>query len=68
MSQEQREAYTSIGGTPFLDGEYTVFGQVIQGIEVVDAIAASETDDMDCPKNVVLIKKMEIINTPKNLK
>ena len=45
-----------------------MFGQVIQGIEVVDAIAESETDDMDCPKNVVLIKKMEIINTPKNLK
>lgn len=64
MSQAQRDAYTTIGGTPFLDGEYTVYGQVIQGLEVVDAIAESETDASDCPKEIVKIEKVEIIHTP----
>lgn len=68
MNDAQRNAYTTIGGTPFLDGEYTVYGQVIQGLEVVDAIANCETDSMDCPKEIVKIEKVEIINTPKNLK
>lgn len=39
-SKEQREAYTTIGGTPHLDGGYTVFGEVIEGLEVIDKIAA----------------------------
>ena len=56
-----------MGGTPHLDNEYTVFGQVIEGIEVVDAIAAVETAAGDVPKNRVTIKKMTILNTPKNL-
>lgn len=68
MSKEQRDAYTTIGGAPFLDGEYTVYGQVIQGIEVVDAIAESETDAADCPKEIVKIEKVEIIHTPKQFK
>lgn len=68
MSQAQRDAYTSIGGTPFLDGEYTVYGQVIQGLDVVDAIANSETDASNCPKEAVKIEKVEIIHTPKQLK
>lgn len=46
----QREAYTTIGGTPFLDNEYTVFGEVIEGLDVIDKIAAVETDRSDRPK------------------
>ena len=40
----QVEAYTTIGGAPFLDGEYTVFGEVIEGMDVLDKIAAEEVD------------------------
>lgn len=50
LTSKQRETYTSIGGVPHLDGEYTVFGELIDGIEVVDSIAAQETDNRDRPK------------------
>lgn len=43
FSTEQREAYTTIGGTPHLDGNYTVFGEVVEGLEVVDKIAQVQT-------------------------
>ena len=57
MTDEQREIYTTIGGSPHLDGEYTVFGEVIEGQEVVDAIAAVETDRFDRPvENVAIIR------------
>ena len=46
---EQRKAYTTIGGTPFLDGDYTVFGEVIEGLDVVDKIAAVQTATGDRP-------------------
>lgn len=49
FSDEQREAYTTIGGYPSLDNAYTVFGEVIEGWEVIDRIAASETDPADRP-------------------
>ncbi len=48
-SPEQREAYTTLGGTPQLDREYTVFGQVIKGLEVIDKIAKVEKDNRDRP-------------------
>ncbi len=48
-SQEQRAAYGDEGGTPFLDGNYTVFGEVIQGLEIVDIIAGQQTDEADRP-------------------
>lgn len=44
-SKEQRELYTTIGGAPWLDGDYTVFGQVVEGLDV--AIAISEVQDKD---------------------
>ncbi|GJM28223.1 MAG: peptidyl-prolyl cis-trans isomerase [Cyclobacteriaceae bacterium] len=44
------QAYTTKGGTPHLDDEYTVFGQVLSGMEVVDAIANQVTDGMDKPE------------------
>lgn len=49
MSKEAREIYTTIGGTPHLDGSYTVFGQVVEGLEVLDRIASVETDGNDRP-------------------
>ncbi|NLK82185.1 MAG: peptidylprolyl isomerase [Bacteroidales bacterium] len=52
---EQKEVYKTIGGTPFLDFEYTVFGEVVSGLEVVDKIASVETKQ-DRPVDDVSIK------------
>ena len=46
---KQRQAYKTVGGTPHLDGDYTVFGEVIEGMDVVDKIAAVKTGRMDAP-------------------
>lgn len=51
-----RESYEDIGGTPQLDQEYTVFGRVIKGLEVIDKIAAVQTDGRDRPKKDVKMK------------
>ncbi|KAF0198258.1 MAG: peptidyl-prolyl cis-trans isomerase B (cyclophilin B) [Bacteroidetes bacterium] len=53
LSEEQRRVYTTIGGTPQLDGKYTVFGEVVRGMEIVDAIASEKTDKNDRPLNDV---------------
>lgn len=50
FTPEQIEAYTTIGGTPFLDGEYTVFGEVIEGLDIVGNIEKAETQPNDRPK------------------
>ena len=55
-SKEQREAYLEVGGTPFLDREYTVFGKVIEGLEVLDKIAAVQTDGRDRPVKDIAMK------------
>lgn len=49
LAPELVEAYTTVGGTPSLDGEYTVFGKVISGLEVIDKIADVERDMFDRP-------------------
>ena len=59
LTGEQRAAYTTIGGSPHLDGEYTVFGEVIEGMEIVDSIAEQETDDNCRPLRDVVILKIE---------
>ena len=43
-SDESRELYKTVGGTPFLDMQYTVFGYVIEGLDIIDSIAAEPTD------------------------
>jgi peptidyl-prolyl cis-trans isomerase B (cyclophilin B) len=52
----QRDAYVPHGGTPNLDGQYTVFGQVIKGIDVIDKIAAQSKDAFDRPKQDIRMK------------
>ncbi|WP_167604727.1 peptidylprolyl isomerase [Maribellus sediminis] len=49
LTAEQREIYTTIGGYPSLDGEYTIFGELVEGFDVLDKIAAVETDQSDRP-------------------
>lgn len=49
FSEEQRKAYTTIGGYPSLDNNYTIFGEVTQGMEVVDAIARQQVNAMNRP-------------------
>ncbi|MFI3264055.1 MAG: peptidylprolyl isomerase [Rikenellaceae bacterium] len=61
LSAEQIEAYTTVGGIPHLDGEYTIFGEVVEGLEVLDKIIVVDTDDRDRPVEDVIIKKATII-------
>jgi cyclophilin family peptidyl-prolyl cis-trans isomerase len=66
---DQREAYKTIGGTPFLDQGYTVFGEVVKGIEVVDKIAVvptSKAADRDRPLENVIILKAKLVKRKKN--
>ena len=56
-----KEAYIQHGGTPFLDREYTVFGRVINGLEIVDAIAKVSKDRRDRPEENVIIKRVSVI-------
>ncbi|MFW5673326.1 MAG: peptidylprolyl isomerase, partial [Rikenellaceae bacterium MAG02] len=49
FTEEQKKTYTTIGGSPHLDGEYTVFGEVVSGMQVVDKIANMQTDKNNRP-------------------
>ncbi|MBR1514257.1 MAG: peptidylprolyl isomerase [Bacteroidales bacterium] len=60
LSARQRQAYKTVGGTPHLDGDYTVFGEVTEGLEVVDKIAAVKTGRMDVPVELVTIISVTI--------
>jgi peptidyl-prolyl cis-trans isomerase B (cyclophilin B) len=55
-SDEQREVYKEVGGTPFLDQGYTVFGEVIEGLDVIDKIASVKTGQGDKPVENVTMK------------
>ena len=56
FSQQQIQAYQKVGGTPHLDGSYTVFGEVLQGMEVIDKISEVETDTHDRPLDDIRMK------------
>ncbi len=51
FTPEQKKAYTTIGGYPSLDGNYTIFGEVVEGLDVLDKIAAQQTGQFDRPVN-----------------
>jgi cyclophilin family peptidyl-prolyl cis-trans isomerase len=61
FTEDQRKAYTTVGGTPHLDGEYTVYGEVVEGIEVVDKIAAVKTQPGDRPVEEVKIISVKVL-------
>lgn len=61
LTEEQKQAYTTIGGAPHLDGAYTVFGEVIEGMDVVEKIEKVATDSADRPKEDVKIISMKIM-------
>jgi len=56
FSAAQRKAYSTVGGTPFLDGAYTVYGEVVSGLDVIDKIAAVQTAPGDRPVTDVRMK------------
>lgn len=62
FTPEQIQAYTTDGGAPFLDGDYTVFGEVVRGMPVVDKIAAQPKDGADRPTEDIKIISATIIN------
>ena len=62
FTQEQVKEYTTIGGTPHLDAEYTVFGEVVDGMDVVDDIQQVATNPHDRPLDDVVIKKMTVLD------
>ena len=62
FTPEQIEAYTTVGGTPHLDGEYTVFGEVVKGLDIVDKIQQVKTDRSDRPEEDVKITKVTILD------
>ena len=58
---EQNEAYTTLGGTPFLDNQYTVFGEVEEGLDIVGRIQNCQTDCNDRPSEDVRIETIEVL-------
>jgi len=61
FSEEQLNAYKTVGGVPRLDATYTVFGEVTDGIEIIDKIAYVQTDQSDRPVNEIKIIGMKIV-------
>ncbi|MCF8362706.1 MAG: peptidylprolyl isomerase [Prolixibacteraceae bacterium] len=60
LNKKRREIYSTIGGTPQLDGAYTVFGEVVEGLNVIDSIAAVKTNQADRPLEDVIME-MKVI-------
>lgn len=61
MTEQQVRDYTTIGGTPHLDGQYTVFGEVLEGMDTVDKIQNAETDGHDRPLEDIKIVSVKVV-------
>ncbi len=60
LTPEMLEVYKTIGGAPHLDGQYTVFGEVVEGLDIVEKIQAVETDKNDRPLEDIRILKATV--------
>ena len=61
FTKEQIEVYTNVGGTPFLDNQYTVFGEVEEGLDIVERIQNCDTDRNDRPTENVKIETVDLL-------
>ena len=61
FTEEQKEVYKTLGGSPHLDGDYTVFGEVVEGLDIVDLIGNAPTGYGDVPVEPIYIITMEIV-------
>ena len=61
LTEEQKKTYTTIGGVPFLDNQYTVYGEVVEGLETVDTIQNAKTNKQDRPTENIAITSVEIL-------
>ena len=61
LTNEMRKAYKEVGGAPHLDGDYTVFGEVIEGMETIDRIEKAKTDGRDRPEDDIRIISMKVV-------
>ncbi len=73
FSDTQRQVYTTIGGAPHLDWNYTVFGELVKGVDVIDQIAAVKTDQHDRPETdqkmtMHVLTRREALNLERELK
>ena len=64
ITPEMAAVYKTIGGTPHLDGQYTVFGEVVEGLDVVDRIQQTATDKNDRPQTDIRILRAVIVKNP----
>lgn len=60
-TEDQRNTYTAVGGYPPLDREYTVYGEVIDGLDIVEAISVVDTNPADRPLQDIIIESVEIV-------
>ena len=68
LTPEMIKVYKSVGGTPHLDGQYTVFGEVTEGMNIVERIQKAETDDYDRPFEDIRILRATVIKDLPQLK